>query len=341
MNKVGFIGGKFLPLHQGHVYAITRSACLCDELYVVLSYSVRRDEKLCAGSKLPCIGYQKRLRWLSQLTKDMENVKVISVEDFYDSDDSYNWEEGAACIKKAIGKNIDYVFSSENSYGDIFKKLYPGAEHIVIDGAKERYPVSATRIRKEGVFAHWDNIAEFVRRDFMKKVVIVGTESCGKSTMAGYLAKIYNTNFVPEYGRDLCDEIGGCEGILTYEDFYNIAYRHKILEKEALINANKIIFIDTEAIITQYYANLYLNKNFSVLDEIAGVQNYDLWLFLEPDVKWVNDGLRVHGADCLRNENNENLKKMLAERNIKFEIISGNYLERIDKAIKLVDPLII
>lgn len=34
-GKVGFYGGKFLPLHQGHVYMITRAACMVDELYVV------------------------------------------------------------------------------------------------------------------------------------------------------------------------------------------------------------------------------------------------------------------------------------------------------------------
>ncbi|MEK3854974.1 adenylyltransferase/cytidyltransferase family protein [Cytobacillus sp. FSL H8-0458] len=40
---VGFIGGKFLPLHLGHVYAIVQATSIVDELYVVLSHSELRQ----------------------------------------------------------------------------------------------------------------------------------------------------------------------------------------------------------------------------------------------------------------------------------------------------------
>jgi HTH-type transcriptional repressor of NAD biosynthesis genes len=196
---VGFIGGKFLPLHLGHVYAIVHASTIVDELFVVLSHSELRDKELCQDIKMNYIPAQIRLRWLSQLTKDMPHVKVISIEDKHDND-NYDWAEGAQFIKREIGKPIDYVFSSEIQYNDIFKELYPNATHKLIDPMRSQVTISATTIRTEGVFKHWEFIPEFVRPYFVKKIVVVGTESCGKSTLTRNLAKIYNTTYVEEYG---------------------------------------------------------------------------------------------------------------------------------------------
>jgi HTH-type transcriptional regulator, transcriptional repressor of NAD biosynthesis genes len=337
--SVGFFGGKFLPLHLGHVYAIVQASSIVDELYVVLSHSEKRDIELCRDTKMEYIPAQIRLRWLSKLTKDMPHVKVISIADYQGNDD-YDWKEGAQLIKKAIGKPIDYVFSSETEYNEIFKELYPTAKHFLIDPIRTHVDISATTIRKEGVFRHWEFIPDMVRHYFVKKVVVVGTESCGKSTLTKNLAKIYNTTYVEEYGRIVCEEIGGCEGIISTEDYHKIAYGHKMEEIKAIEKANKLVFIDTEAIVTQFYSNLYNDEHQTVLDEIAKLQDYDLWLYLEPDVEWVNDGLRVHGEDEVRAKNNQHLKALLKSHNIDYKILNGDYLERLNGAIKLVDELL-
>jgi HTH-type transcriptional regulator, transcriptional repressor of NAD biosynthesis genes len=340
MSKVGFIGGKFLPLHMGHVYAITRAACLCDELYVILSHSRVRDKKLCENSRIKYIPREIRLRWLCQVAKDMENVRVIEVEDEYETDEDYCWEKGARDIRAKIGKPIDCIFSSETGYEEIFSRLYPEAEHIIIDSVREKYPISATLIRREGVFKHWGYVPEVVRPYFVKKVIISGTESCGKSTLTRYLAKLYNTTYVEEYGRLVCEEFGGCDGILDDEVFNRIAYGHKMLEYEAIKRANRVTFIDTEAIVTQYYSGLYLGKSNSLVEAHAGAQNYDLWIYLEPDVRWIDDGLRIHGENHIRQENNRKLKKMLDDRGIRYVTVEGSYSERLNRAMELVDKLL-
>lgn len=337
--SVGFIGGKFLPLHLGHVYAIVQASSMVDELYVVLSHSEKRDKELCQDTNMEYIPAQIRLRWLFKLTKDMPHVKVVSIEDYQGNDD-YEWNEGAQLIKKAIGKPIDYVFSSETEYNDIFEELYPTAKHFLIDPIRTHVNISATSIRKEGVFRHWDFIPDIVKPYFVKKVVVVGTESCGKSTLTKNIAKIYNTTYVEEYGRIVCEELGGCDGIISVEDYHKIAYGHKMEEIRAIEKANKLVLIDTEAIVTQFYSNLYNNEHQTILDEIAKLQDYDLWLYLEPDVKWVNDGLRVHGEDEVRVKNNQQLKTLLKSHNIDYKILNGDYLDRLNGAIKLIDELL-
>lgn len=336
---VGFIGGKFLPLHLGHVYAIVHASTIVDELYVVLSHSELRDRELCQDTNMNYIPSQIRLRWLSQLTKDMPHVKVISIEDKHDND-NYDWAEGAQLIKREIGKPINYVFSSEIQYNDIFTDLYPNAKHKVIDPMRSQVTISATTIRTEGVFKHWKFIPDFVRPYFIKKIVVVGTESCGKSSLTRNLAKIYNTTYVEEYGRTLCEELGGCDGIMVKEDYQRIAYGHKMEEFKAIEKANKLVFIDTEAIVTQFYSNLYNDEHQQVLDEVVKLQDYDLWLFLEPDVKWVDDGLRVHGEESARDQNNQYLKTLLNKHHSDYKVLSGSYESRLIGAIEHIENLL-
>ncbi|WP_391557596.1 multifunctional transcriptional regulator/nicotinamide-nucleotide adenylyltransferase/ribosylnicotinamide kinase NadR [Robertmurraya sp.] len=334
----GFIGGKFLPLHLGHVYAIVHASSMVDELYVVLSHSEKRDLELCEGTEMSYIPARIRLRWLSQLTKDMPHVRVISIEDDQGNED-YDWVQGAERIKEEIGKPIDFVFSSELEYSEIFEKLYPTSKHILIDPTRRQVGISATKIREEGVFHHWAFLPDLVKPYFVKRVVIVGTESCGKSTLTKNLAKIYNTSYVEEYGRTVCVELGGCDGIIIEEDYLKIAYGHKMMEIEAIKKANKLVFIDTEAIVTQFYSHLYNDVYQPVLDEIAKLQTYDLWLFLEPDVSWVDDGLRVHGIDSVRNENNHHLKRLLEQHQITYKTLYGSYENRLKNALVFIEEL--
>ena len=75
------------------------------------------------------------------------------------------------------------------------------------------------------------------------------------------------------------------------------------------------------------------------VEEIAKLQNYDLVIYLEPDVEWVDDGLRFAGEEKIRKKNNKKLKKMFDERKISYITIDGNYQERFNKSKELVDKL--
>jgi len=336
MHKtVGFLGGKFLPLHQGHVYVIIDASNKVDELYVVLSSSENRDRELCERDGIKYMPAETRMSWLGENLNDLDNITIINVvDDQWDA--NYDWKAGAEKIKKAIGKPIDVVFSSEHSYDKHFKKYYPDSKHMVIDDNRNTVTISATELR-QNLYAHFDKLPAAVRKDFTKKVAVVGTESVGKSTLVKKLAKFYNTNYVHEVGRDYCEKY---MNQLTPEMFDSIAMDHFMLQERKLEESNRILFVDSEAVVTQYYLDMYFDgKQSPLVEEIAKIQNYDLVLFLEPDVPWIEDNFRFAGDKDVREENNKKLKKMFAERGITYKSISGDYSMRFDKSKAFVDAL--
>jgi HTH-type transcriptional regulator, transcriptional repressor of NAD biosynthesis genes len=335
-NKtVGFIGGKFLPLHLGHIYVMIDASNQVDELYVILSSSKNRDKELCERDGIKYIPAETRLTWLGEGLNNISNAHIIHIEDDQ-WDYNYDWEDGANRIKKAIGKPIDYVFSSENSYNELFKKYYPDSKHIVVDDKRKTITISATELRKN-LYKNWEKLPNCVRSYFTKKVAIVGTESCGKTTLTQKLAKFYNTNYVEEVGRKYCEKYSNQ---ITKEMFDLIAMEHFLLQKKKSEESNKVLFIDSDATITQYYLDMYhKGEKSQLLEDIIKLQNYDLVLYLEPDIKWVSDGFRFAGEEKIRKEYNEKLKKMYQERGIPFVLISGNYTERFNKSRELVDKL--
>jgi HTH-type transcriptional repressor of NAD biosynthesis genes len=338
--KVGFIGGKFLPLHLGHVNAIIEASNQCDKLYIILSYSKVRDKNLCEQGNIKNISHSIRLFWLRHLASKLPNTKVISIEDFAESNEEYNWEDGAQKIKDLIPEKIDLIFSSEEEYTKIFNKLYPKSKHIIIDSNREKIPISATKIRNNGPYKSWNFLPDFVKPFFVKKVVVVGTESCGKSTLVKNLALAFNTNYVEEYGRTICDKLYGSDDVLTEEKYPLIAYGHKMLEEEKIQKSNKILFVDTEVLVTKFYYELYTKKKSKLFDEIASFQNYDLWIFLESDVPWIDDGTRRHGKDKIRLNNSKKLKKILKKQDIKYVSIKGDYQNRYLKVYSLSKNLL-
>lgn len=332
--KIGMYGGAFNPLHLGHVNDIIMASNQCEKLYVVLSNTNDPNE----------IDHRERFMWLKNVTNDIENVEVFEIFDKNESKATYDWNTGADDIKRYIGEKIDVVFSGDDyKEKNIWEKLYNDSEIVYF--SRNEYPISSTEIRNNP-FKYYDYLPKVVQKHYVKKVCIIGTESTGKTTLTRNLAKCFNTTYVEEAGRYICDDAGGIDNMQPYH-YFEILFKQKQLEKEALNNANKILFIDTDSLITLYYYQLgFENTNdydktfIDIAKGISALNNYDLYLFLESDVKWVQDGTRTYGEKDVREENNKRLKKIFDDNNIKYEVIKGDYQERYEKAKQLSLTLI-
>ena len=253
--------------------------------------------------------------------------KVEQVEGFT------SWENEALEVQKVIGE-FDAIFSSEESYSPIFKKLYPFAAHEVVDAERIVVPISGTAVRNMNTMQAYEFLPRTYQEFANRSVLIVGTESCGKSTLTKKLAKYFNTSYTNEYGRDICEEYGtGQPDISLYN---TIVHGQKMAEREASMTANKVYFCDTEAIVTEYYAALYENSPLGVARAVAFEEEYDLIIYLEPTNRWVDDGYRKDGEDEVRRKNDEFLKSGFEFYKKDIHILSGTYYENYSNAIKLV-----
>ncbi len=334
--KVGMYGGSFDPLHVGHIHDIIRASAMCEELFVMISWCEGRE----SASK------ELRYRWILNSTKHLDNVRILPVEDKAVSKEAYNtdfyWEQGANDIKKLIGKPIDIVFCGTDYLGTgRFESLYC-PESIVHYFNRAEVPISSTDIRTWAT-KNWDYIPDVCKDFYTRKVLIVGGESTGKSTLVQNLALAYNTKFVAEVGRDTCEYAGGEEYMIA-EDMYENILRQKINVMEAAKQANRILFVDTDAITTMFYSYFLLGNQAEQLQRCVSLAKavndicvWDLVLFLEPDVTFVQDGTRNEEIKADREKYSNQIKHFLDEAGMKYHCISGSYLDRFDIAKKLIE----
>jgi len=330
--KCGMYGGSFNPVHLGHVRCMIEAANQCEDLIIVISEGVNRNE----------IDIRIRYRWIYQLTKHIGNVRIFILNDTAQTKQEYTedyWMADALKVKEFAGKKIDVVFcGSDYDENSFWSKCYPESEHIFF----QRDQISSTKIR-ENTMACWDWLPNVVRPYYTKKVLLIGGESTGKSTITINLANYYNTNFLEEVGRDI-SERSGTDLLMLPEDFTDILLVHKLKEREALLASNKILFEDTDCLITKFYIQFLEGKekteNEKLADAIAEINQYDLVLFLEPDVKFVQDGDRSPVIAANRETYSNKIKELYRQNNIHFETISGDYQERFLKAVNLIDKLL-
>jgi len=332
MKKIGFIGGKFLPFHKGHEQAIITASKQVEKLYVILSSSEKRDKELCEASHINYIPQETRMAWLGYTFAGYHNIIVRNVID-KDSETDYDWDKGAELIKDTIEEKIDVVFSSEHEYDVYFKKNFPDAEHIVIDAERSRVPISATRIRKN-IYKYWNFLPVIVQTYFAIKVALVGIDSTGKSTLCQKLANVYDCPWVPEVGREMTEKYNNN---FTASMFDLIAIEQFSETEKVRFMASPFVFIDSEAVITQYYLKEYHYKESVFIEALIKRQDIDLYIYMEPDIPWVADGYRLHRTTEERKVKNVELKQMFTDRDIEIIPIYGDFEERLEKACDVLD----
>ncbi|MCX7745342.1 MAG: multifunctional transcriptional regulator/nicotinamide-nucleotide adenylyltransferase/ribosylnicotinamide kinase NadR [Clostridia bacterium] len=342
MYKTGIFPGKFTPPHRGHLNAIIHAATRCEQLYVVVSDNPALTQKLCSEAHLPMMDMNLRAKWLSQELQGFGHIKVLMLDEEDIPLSPYRWDLWAEKLKMLVPEQFDVIFGGEREYEEHHKIFFDGVAYEVYDHQREKFSVSATKIRHNPL-VYWDYVLESSRYFFAKKVLIAGTESCGKTTITKYLAKIFNTSYSEEVGRYYSSKyLGGNEQTFILKDFEMIAYQQYQADMEALQRANKVAFFDSDAVTTQYYAHLYLNQHSDLVEKFIDPSRYDLVLFFAPDVKWVDDGLRWNKDDETRKNLHEKLKQMYIDYGFgnKMIEIKGNYNERLQQSMKAVDNIL-
>ena len=344
-QRVGVIFGKFYPVHTGHINMIYEAFSKVDLLHVVVCTDTERDLKLFQESKMKRMPTnQDRLRWMQQIFKYQQ--KQIFIHHLNEEGiPSYpnGWEAWAERVKALFEqKNIHptMVFSSEVQDKAPYEK-YLDLEVVLVDPARERFNVSATKIRNNP-FQYWRFIPKEVRPFFVKTIAILGGESSGKSVLVSKLANVFNTTSAWEYGREFVfEQLGGDEQAMQYSDYPQMALGHQRYVDYAMKHAHKVAFIDTDYITTQAFCIQYEGKAHPFLDSMIREYPFDVTILLSNNTKWVDDGLRSLGSQKQRQRFQALLKKLLEKHHVPFiELESPSYLDRYNQTKEVVEAIL-
>jgi NadR type nicotinamide-nucleotide adenylyltransferase len=321
MKTCGLTLGKFAPFHKGHQYVIETALAEMDEL-IVLIYD----------SEVTDIPLGVRSRWIRALYPKAKVIECWDGPKGYSTERSYEIEEENYILKQLAGKAITHFYSSE-VYGEHVSKAL-GAVDRRVDPSRAIIPISATKIRS-GPFEYRNFIHPLVYSDLLTKVVFVGAMSTGKSTLVEALAKIYNTTFAPEYGREYWTE-NQVNRRIELEEFDIITKRHLEGEDLAAQNADKYLFVDTNAVTTSMYCLDYHGVVTPYLERVAleNPQRYDLWFLCEDDIPF--DDTWDRSGPQKRIVFHKQIISDLLERNIPFIRLFGSVQERIDKVSRVL-----
>ena len=175
----------------------------------------------------------------------------------------------------------------------------------------------------------------------VKRIVICGPESTGKSTLTKNLATYFKTSYAEEYARDfLQDKWDKLKMVCTKEDLISIVRGQINNENEATLKAEKLIFCDTNILTTVAWSKTHFNGFCDdwIIEQSKKLK-YDYYLILNTDIPWVKDDLR----DSPNNREKMFLahKDELELQNVNYNIIFGSDFEnRFQQAINLIEKRI-
>lgn len=320
-----FVFGKFLPFHKGHEAMINFALTKCDFLTVLVCCSDREN--------IPCVTRQK---WIEKTfeTKSQIEIKIYQ----YSENELPNTSESSQEVSKVWStKFIDFfpdyeLLITSEEYGE-YVATYMKIVHIAFDIPKQLFPVSATAVRND-IFKNWKFLPESVKPDFAIKVVILGTECTGKSTLTERLAKHFNCSSVKEVGRDLIANSNSFE----FNDLHLVASEHaKRIEKEVL-GRSPLIIIDTDIHITKSYSRFMFEKELEITSDIYNTNKANIYLYLNNDVEFLQDGTRLSESE--RNLLDLSHRQVLKDHHIEIIEVQGNWENRFKKVIEQINRLI-
>jgi HTH-type transcriptional repressor of NAD biosynthesis genes len=356
----GLVIGKFYPPHAGHEYLIRTASDWCDIVTVVAM-----------ASSIESISLALRVEWLREIFTERRNVTIVGVMDDepIDFHSDAIWSAHVAHMKTGVddaaalrddhsNAKVDAVFTSE-SYGSELARRFEAA-HVCLDKIRTLYPVSGTSVRKQPAEC-WEFLAPCVRAYLTWRVVIVGAESTGKTTLAAALAKKLRerqgswarTQWVSEYGREYSanklavahalasaqsQPLPGVEELRWQsEEFEQIAKEQVQREYEAARNGSPFLICDTDAFATEIWHQRYMGFASTNVGALANAMpnRFGYILTSWQDVNFEQDGLR--DGEHIRGWMHDIFTSRLKSMNVPWLLVSGALEQRVDACSEWID----
>lgn len=167
-----------------------------------------------------------------------------------------------------------------------------------------------------------------------RKIVIIGPESTGKSTLTAALAAHFGEPWVPEYAREYLERL---DRPYEFDDLLSIAKGQLELEERLLQSANEFLFCDTDLHVLQVWSQSKYKKVHPWIQAQIATRKYDLYLLTDIDIPWEPDPQREHPDPEMRTYFFNWYRALLEESGTPYGIISGNNRERLSHSIDFIE----
>ncbi|MFF0817573.1 AAA family ATPase [Rhodococcus sp. NPDC003318] len=340
MYRHALVIGKFYPPHAGHHHLVRSAAAVADRVTVVVMAS--------AAESIPLAD---RVSWMRQSHTADPSVTVtgIACDAPMDLGSETVWAAQVAAMRAAVRGvtrvPVDAVVSSEK-YGEELAHRF-SAVHVCVDPGRVAHPVSGTACRAD-LAGHWEALDAPARAGLTTRIVVVGAESTGTTTVSRALARHYRsawnrTQWVPEYGRqathDKLDALrrrhpDASMDDLTWTgtDFARIAAEQTRLEDAAARTGSPVLVCDTDAFATTVWERRYLGTS------VHAVAPDRRALYLLTDhvgVPFVQDGIR--DGEHVRADMTGWFEDALTAAGRSWVLLTGGLADRVDLAVRVTD----
>jgi HTH-type transcriptional regulator, transcriptional repressor of NAD biosynthesis genes len=319
----GLVVGKFAPPHKGHQLLLETALSQCEQV-TVLVYSNPDFENMPSKT---------RASWIREL---YPNARVLVPENVPHNDaEDFTQREFVKTFLERERIAVEVVFTSED-YGAGFA-AHLQVKHVFVDLERSQVPISGTRVRQD-IHTNRAMLDPRIYRHFVQKIVFMGAESTGKSTLTERLALEYQTSFVAEYGREVWVQKNG---MLELSDYVHIAKHHRDLENAAMLESNRFLFVDTNAITTMFWCYAYEGNGLPELTDLARAAEtrYDHVFVCNDDIPFVQDGWR---DDAIwRSRQQSLILHDLTVRGVPYTVVSGSLEERLDQVATVLDSRVV
>lgn len=346
----GLVIGKFYPPHAGHDLLIRTAAQLCERVSVIVMAASHETIPLAT-----------RVSWLREIHSDARHVQVTGVVDDAPVDfgsDSV-WEQHVALMRRGLEMlrtpPVATVFTSEPYGVELARRFH--AMPVTLDVARSHVPVSATRVRAD-IAAHWDCLAAPVRRDLALRVVAVGAESTGTTTLSRAITDALRqrggahalTRWVPEFGREYTirkhavaqaqAQLLGAPApaieqlVWNTGEFIAIASEQRRIERDNAPHGGPVLVCDTDPFATGIWHERYLGAMEPDVDALARPFG-DLYIVTHHEgVPFAQDGVR--DGESIRSWMTARFIERLTQLRLPHVVVTGSHESRLGQAMEAI-----
>ncbi|MDP5102580.1 MAG: AAA family ATPase [Erythrobacter sp.] len=317
-KRRGFLLGKFMPPHAGHLALIRAARALVDELTVLVCWLP--DDPI-AGAL--------RLAWMQALLPDCRVLEHGDVVPQAPEDSATFWPVWRGIVAAAHPDPVDYLFAGEDYGAELARQV--GALFVPLGGRvlgmtdDPLAGLSGSAVRADPA-AHWAYLPAPVQAHYRRTICLHGAESTGKTTLARLLAAETGAITVGEYGRSHCE---AHTGPLSLDDLLLIGRAQQAMIAAASAWAGPLLLADTDALMTAAWTEMLLGERPA---ELMDAPKASLYLLLEPDLPWVDDGTRFFADPADRHRFAMIVEQVLVDAAVPFVRIAGQGNERLAAA---------